>query len=77
VHIREGGKEKERKSELLLFIYIYTRLCVRVIRQVMQALEHLPRQWLVACAVHPNNAGVALEIEAQELMGMCAAKLPI
>ena len=31
----------------------------------MRALEHFPRQWVVACADYPNNAEVALEIEAQ------------
>jgi hypothetical protein len=33
----------------------------------MQTPEHTPRQCVVACAVHPNNAEVVLEIEAEEL----------
>jgi hypothetical protein len=33
----------------------------------MQTPEHFPRQYVVACAVHPNNTEVALEVEAEEL----------
>ena len=39
----------------------------RVLRHAMQTLEHFPRQYVVACAVHPNNAEVVLEVEAEEL----------